>query len=34
MDAVPGVGEHTDGILHELGLDPAGIEALRKSSAI
>ena len=34
MDAVPSVGEHTDGILRELGLDQAGIEALRKSSAI
>lgn len=34
MDPVPGVGEHTDEILRELGIDPAGIEALRTSSAI
>jgi len=34
MDAVPAVGQHTDAILAELGLDAAAIATLRTSQAI
>ena len=34
MDAVPALGEHTDAILRELGLDAREIDALRAAAAI
>jgi itaconate CoA-transferase len=34
MDAVPGLGQHTDSILAELGWDPSDIQALRTAGAI
>ena len=34
MDAVPAVGEHTEAILHALGLDADAVQALRNSRAI
>jgi len=34
MDPVPAVGEHTEAILRELGLDEAAVQALRDSQAI
>jgi crotonobetainyl-CoA:carnitine CoA-transferase CaiB-like acyl-CoA transferase len=34
MDAVPAVGEHTEAILRELGLDDAAMQALRTNKAI
>jgi len=34
MDAVPAVGQHTDAILRELGLDEGRIDAMRSSGAI
>lgn len=34
MDGVPAVGEHTEAILRELGLDDAAVQALRGSQAI
>lgn len=34
MDAVPRIGEHTDGILRELGYDDARIAALRAEKAV
>jgi crotonobetainyl-CoA:carnitine CoA-transferase CaiB-like acyl-CoA transferase len=34
MDAVPAVGEHTEAILRELGLDEAAMQALRTNQAI
>jgi len=34
MDPVPGLGEHTERILGELGYDPAAIAALRKEGAL
>ena len=34
MDAVPALGQHTDAILTELGVDAAGIAALRAAEAI
>ena len=34
MDAVPAVGEHTEAILRELGLDDASVQALRDNQAI
>jgi crotonobetainyl-CoA:carnitine CoA-transferase CaiB-like acyl-CoA transferase len=34
MDAIPAVGEHTETILKELGLDNSAIEAMRTSGAI
>ena len=34
MDSVPALGEHTDAILHELGLDSDTIDALRAERAI
>ena len=34
MDPVPALGEHTDTILAELGLDPSAISALRTAGAI
>ncbi len=34
MDAVPAVGQHTDAILAELGLDAAAIAALRAAEAV
>ena len=34
MDAVPAVGEHTEAILRELGLDEAAVQALRNKQAI
>ena len=34
MDAVPGVGEHTEAILRELGRDPAAVARLREAKAI
>ena len=34
MDAVPAVGEHTDAILKELGLEEADISQMRASGAI
>jgi itaconate CoA-transferase len=32
--AIPGLGQHTDAVLRELGLDQAGIHALREGGAI
>ena len=34
MDPVPALGEHTDAILAEMGVDAAGIQALRAAEAI
>jgi crotonobetainyl-CoA:carnitine CoA-transferase CaiB-like acyl-CoA transferase len=34
MDPVPAVGEHTEAILRELGLDEAAVQALRDAKAI
>ena len=34
MDPVPALGEHTDAILAELGLDAAGIQALHAANAV
>jgi itaconate CoA-transferase len=34
MDAIPGLGEHTDAILGELGLDAVAIAALRAAGAV
>ena len=34
MDPVPALGEHTDAILAELGIDAAGVRALRAAEAI
>lgn len=34
MDAIPAVGEHTETILKELGIDKSSIEAMRTSGAI
>ena len=34
MDPVPALGQHTDAILAELGLDAAAIRALRATEAI
>jgi itaconate CoA-transferase len=34
MDSVPAVGEHTESILRELGLDDAAVQALRDAKAI
>ncbi len=34
MDPVPALGEHTDAVLRELGLDSKGIEALRAAEAV
>ena len=34
MDPVPALGQHTDAILAELGLDAAAIRALRAAEAI
>ncbi|CAN7628209.1 CaiB/BaiF CoA-transferase family protein [Pseudorhodoferax sp. LjRoot39] len=34
MDAVPAVGEHTDALLREVGLDDAAIAALRAAGAV
>ena len=34
MDAVPAVGEHTEALLREVGLDAAAIDALRAAGAI
>ena len=34
MDAIPAVGEHTEAILRELGLDDAAVQALRTNKAI
>jgi hypothetical protein len=34
MDAVPAVGEHTQAILRQLGLDDEAIQALRSTQAI
>ncbi len=34
MDPVPALGEHTDAILRELGIDADGIRALRAAEAI
>jgi crotonobetainyl-CoA:carnitine CoA-transferase CaiB-like acyl-CoA transferase len=34
MDPVPGLGEHTDAILRELGIDAEAIAALRAAEAI
>ncbi len=34
LDAVPGLGQHTDAILGELGLDATAIAALRAEQAI
>ena len=34
MDPIPAVGEHTDAILRELGLDAAAVQALRDAKAI
>jgi crotonobetainyl-CoA:carnitine CoA-transferase CaiB-like acyl-CoA transferase len=34
LDPVPALGEHTDAILAELGLDAAAIDALRAAEAI
>ncbi|WP_326534180.1 CaiB/BaiF CoA transferase family protein [Pseudorhodoferax sp.] len=34
MDAVPAVGEHTDALLREVGLDAAAIAALRAAGAV
>jgi crotonobetainyl-CoA:carnitine CoA-transferase CaiB-like acyl-CoA transferase len=34
MDPVPALGEHTDGVLAELGIDAAAVQALRAAEAI
>jgi itaconate CoA-transferase len=34
MDGVPGLGQHTDSVLSELGLNPAAIELLREQGAV
>jgi itaconate CoA-transferase len=34
MHAIPGVGEHTDALLGELGYDQDGIAALHASGAV
>ena len=34
MDAVPALGEHTEALLAEIGLDAAAIERLRRDGAI
>jgi crotonobetainyl-CoA:carnitine CoA-transferase CaiB-like acyl-CoA transferase len=34
MDPVPAVGEHTEAILRELGLDDAAVQALRQDQSI
>jgi len=34
MDPVPALGEHTEAILRELGLDEAGVARLRAAKAI
>jgi len=34
MDPVPALGEHTDAVLRELGIDAAGIHELRAAEAI
>ena len=34
MDAIPAVGQHTEAILQELGLDAAAVQALRHAKAI
>jgi crotonobetainyl-CoA:carnitine CoA-transferase CaiB-like acyl-CoA transferase len=34
MDPVPALGEHTDALLAELGIDADGIRALRAAEAI
>jgi itaconate CoA-transferase len=34
MDAVPGVGQHTEAILHELGLSDADVASLKQAKAI
>jgi crotonobetainyl-CoA:carnitine CoA-transferase CaiB-like acyl-CoA transferase len=34
MDAIPAVGQHTEAILQELGLDAAAVQALRDAKAI
>ncbi|CAE6912092.1 CAIB/BAIF family protein [Pseudomonas marincola] len=34
MDGVPGLGQHTDSVLAELGLNPAVIEQLREQGAV
>jgi itaconate CoA-transferase len=34
MDPIPAVGQHTESILKELGIDNATIEAMRSSNAI
>jgi itaconate CoA-transferase len=34
MDAVPRVGEHTEAILHELGLSDADVASLKQAKAI
>ena len=34
MDPVPALGEHTDALLGELGVDAATVEALRAAEAI
>jgi len=34
MDAIPSVGQHTDAILAEIGLNPDQISAMKASKAI
>jgi crotonobetainyl-CoA:carnitine CoA-transferase CaiB-like acyl-CoA transferase len=34
MDAIPSVGQHTDAILTEIGLNPDQISAMKASKAI
>jgi crotonobetainyl-CoA:carnitine CoA-transferase CaiB-like acyl-CoA transferase len=34
MDPVPALGEHTEAVLAELGLDSAAVQALRAAKAI
>jgi crotonobetainyl-CoA:carnitine CoA-transferase CaiB-like acyl-CoA transferase len=34
MDAVPALGEHTDAVLQEMGVDAADIARLRAAGAI
>jgi crotonobetainyl-CoA:carnitine CoA-transferase CaiB-like acyl-CoA transferase len=34
MDPVPGLGEHTEAILAELGFDREGVRALRAAEAV
>jgi crotonobetainyl-CoA:carnitine CoA-transferase CaiB-like acyl-CoA transferase len=34
MDPVPGLGEHTEKLLAELGIDAEGVRALRAAEAI